>query len=493
MGTQHPDNASAPFFQGDPFISSTREAEEVFLGFSELGLDEFMWDWEGKFADEAMIERLLSSYPYFKEQALGRDRFVTLRVPNVWEEKSFKLARAYMGVLSAAEFAKSYGLHTPPVLEFILPMTKSADQLMHVQTTFQKTARLHQETFKEDDFGTGYVHMIPLFESVEDLSHIERVIHPYLDMHQEHFGFLPNPMRLFIARSDPALNAGFIPAVLASRLALRQAHRTAERYQIEIAPIIGTGSLPFRGGINPENIESSLAQCAGARTLTIQSAFRYDYPKEEVIAALQKIREKLEGPMTVEFPDSEGLVLEKWIQRGEVIYRETIEKMAPLINEIAAQIPRRRERVQHIGLFGYNRGVGQVTLPRVITFTAALYSLGLPPEFIATGRLLKEIQAAGDLELVEKHFFTLRSELSHAGKFLNRENLDWLKKDHLILEEYEADVSAAESVLKIELGPKKTQHFLHRNLSSNIYLKWKRGESMKEDIDAAAVARKSLG
>ncbi len=494
MGTQHPDNAGAPFFQDDPFIASTKEAEEVFLGFSELGLDEFMWDWEGKFADEALIEKLLSSHhDYFKQKGMGRDVFVTLRVPNIWEEKSFKLARAYMGVLSAAEFAKSYDLPAPPVLEFILPMTKSADQLLHVQKTFQKTAQLHQEIFKESDFGQGYIQMIPLFESVEDLSHIEQVLHPYLDEHQAHFGFLPNPFRVFIARSDPALNAGLIPAVLASRLALRQTHLTALQYGIEIAPIIGTGALPFRGGINPENIEQSLAQYKGARTLTVQSAFRYDYPREDVERALVTIRETLNKNEHVEFQENEVVILKKWIERGQVLYRETIEKMAPLINEIAREIPRRRERVQHVGLFGYNRGVGEVTLPRVITFTAALYSLGLPPEFIATGRLLAEIESAGELELIERHFFTLRHELSHAGKFLNRENLEWLKADQAWARDYETDVQNIERIFKTEIGPKKPHHFLHRNLSSNIFLKWRQGESAKDDVAAAAVARKSLG
>src|SRR3989344_3399613 len=100
-----------------------------------------------------MIERLIANfYEPFKTEQVGRDRFVTLRVPNIWEEKTFKLARAYMSVLSAAEFMKSYGLHTPPVFEFILPMTKNADQLIHIQKTFQKTAQFQESIFEESKF-----------------------------------------------------------------------------------------------------------------------------------------------------------------------------------------------------------------------------------------------------------------------------------------------------------------------------------------------------
>ena len=44
----------------------------------------------------------------------------------------------------------------------------------------------------------------------------------------------------------------------------------------------------------------------------------------------------------------------------------------------------------HVGLFGYGRslgGVGGVTLPRAIGFTASLYSIGVPPELLGLGSL----------------------------------------------------------------------------------------------------------
>lgn len=500
MATQHPDNACSPFWSDKPFISTNLEVEEIYQSFFGLGCDEYMWDWEGKFADEGMIERLMASYfESFKNEQLGRDRFVTLRIPNIWEEKSFKLARAYMSVLSAGEFMKSLNLTTPPVFELILPMTKSADQLIHIQKTFQKTAQLHEQIFCEEGeadcahFGEGYIHIIPLFESVEDLSGCASVLTDFLKAHQEHFKKLPPYLRVFIARSDPALNAGFIPAVLASRLALREIARMEKETGIPMYPIIGSGSLPFRGGLNPENIEKVLPQYEGVRTVSIQSAFRYDYPQEEVQAALKYIAEELPKKKAPIFDDATFEALKNLIQIFKDFYRPTLEAFAPTINDMAKHIPSRRERVQHVGLFGYNRGVGEIKLPRAITFTAACYSLGIPPEFIGTGRGLKAAKDAGQLELLLQHFFTIHSELKHAGKFLNMENLQNFAKTESWAKEILEDVLLTQEILGIELGPQKPQHHLHRNLTSNIILKQAMGLDFQEDLVEAAVMRKSIG
>ncbi len=69
-------------------------------------------------------------------------------------------------------------------------------------------------------------------------------------------------------------------------------------------------------------------------------------------------------------------VLEPYVAR----YQRMLESIAGLINVCARYIPPRRSRKLHIGLFGYSRNQGGIVLPRAITFVAALYSMGLPPE-----------------------------------------------------------------------------------------------------------------
>ena len=101
MATQHPDNSGRAWFTNERYFSAQSEIEECYLCFSELGVDEYMWDWEGKFVDEAVMDRLYNKYySYFKEQQIGRDKFLTFRIPNIWLESSHKLPRAFMNVIT---------------------------------------------------------------------------------------------------------------------------------------------------------------------------------------------------------------------------------------------------------------------------------------------------------------------------------------------------------------------------------------------------------
>ncbi len=500
MATQHPDNAGIPFWHNQAFISTQDEIIEIFENFSTLGVDEYMWDWEGKFADEAILEKIFNRYlEFFQKKQIGKDVFITLRVPNIWTEKTFKLARSYVSVISASEFTKSLNLHSPPVFEVILPMTKSADQLIHIQETFRKTADLHEQIFgnnedtKKTPFTNGYINIIPLFESIDDLADCANILTDYIKLHLAHYKTKPKYLRAFIARSDPALNAGFIPSVIASRLALREFYRVSEEHDFPIYPIIGTGSLPFRGGVNPENIEEVLKLYEGAKTFTIQSAFRYDYPQEEVKKAIQKINKHVKTCKPLKFTQKEFDTLRTINNTFRDLYCPTIESAATHINELAAVVPRRRERVQHIGLFGYNRGIGKTKLPRAIPFTSAWYSMGIPPEFIGTGRGLKKIKAQGLLPHLEKHFPGMRQELIHAGKYLNLENLENFSKKFKWAKEILEDIKLCTQILKIDLGPQKDHHFIHRNLTSTILLKKNLGQDYSAELLEAAMLRKSLG
>lgn len=498
MATQHPDNAHPAPWCGKKFINTHDEIEEAYYCFKELNCGEYMWDWEGKFVDESVIDKFFRNYSkFFKKHALGKEFFLTFRIPNIWEEKGYRLTRVFMNILSFDDFAQEIGLHHPPIFEIILPMTKNAEQLIYLQRTFKKIAELKNRILDQNNKTKHskfkFVNIIPLFEGVEDLVNSGKVLERYIKLYEKEFKEKPSYLRPFIARSDPALNAGIIPAVISAKVALTQMHKLGKKYNIAMFPIFGTGSLPFRGGVNPTTIHETIQEYAGIRTLTIQSAFRYDYPKEKVNKALKLIRRSLPHLKPNLLTPAEIKNVEKMNVIFKKEYKSTIEKLAPLINHIAALIPGRRERMLHIGLFGYSRGEGKIQLPRAIRFTAAFYSLGVPPEFIGTGVGLQKIKELGLQPLLEKLYLNLVPDLVHAGKYLNKENLAFLAKKYPPFKKIQKSIQLTEEYLGRELGPYKNHHFIHRNLTSTIFHKFQMKTDFTAEIEQAAELRKSLG
>ncbi len=495
MSTQHPDNASSVHWRNKAFLNTTDEIEEAYRVFKEFGCDEYMWDWEGKFVDEAVIDKLFRRYTsYFKKHPIGKEKFLTYRIPNIWTERGYRLARAFMNILTSADLAQELRFHAPPIFEVILPMTKSAKQIAETEEMFRKIARLKCEIFKRGkQCAFQDIQVIPLIERIEDLTNVDPILEPYIRFYRKTYKKSLSHLRPFIARSDPALNSGLIPAVISAKAALSQFYLLSNRTGIPFYPIIGTGSLPFRGSVNPLNIKEAIKEYSGIRTITIQSAFKYDYAAKNVKSALKFIKKTLPKLKPVIFSAKEIEIIKSINQVALKPYKQTVEQLSAFVNRMAACIPARRERMLHIGLFGYSRGVGRVSLPRAIPFTAAFYSVGVPPEFIGAGRALRKIKQLGLLDFLKRAYINLARDLFHAGKYLNRENLAKLSKKMPAFREIEEDVRAVEDMLGEELGPYKPHHFLHRNLVSNVYYKMEMGLDASADIIEAAKLRRSLG
>ena len=493
MATQHPDHAAKPFWHKEAFISTQFESEEAYIALSELEIGEYKWDWEGKLVDESILERWFSThFDFFKKKPLGVDTFLTFRLPNPKVETEFRIGRAFMNLASAASEAKHFKLPSPPLFEVILPMTQNAKEMLDLQIAYQQMHKLTHPLYRLKGLLTN-PRIIPLFEDVPTIISSDKILEKYLKMYHKRFKKYPPYMRPYVARSDPALNYGIVPTVLAIKIALSRYKKLEKKLKIPLFPIIGAATLPFRGGLNPQNIEKFVKEYQGIKTTTIQSAFRYDFDKETVKSAIGKLNKLLPLSKPIEISSKEEKNIEKIIPYFEKYYKEVIEKVGETINQVASFLPKRRERVQHTGLYGYSRGVGKVKLPRAIGFTAAFYSLGVPPELIGTGRGLKKTKELGQLDLIKKHYKFIKEDLEEAGRFLNKGNLITLSQINSVWKFVLEDIDCIEKVFNIKLGPKTKEEIKHKKLTTNILNSIKNSQNPKKDILDAALIRKSLG
>lgn len=418
MSTQHPDNVNPPFFSESALIGGEDEIKEAYYVFSHLGCDEQMWDYEGKEVDNFVVKKLLVRYPsFFKEKVIGRDVFITLRVPNPEIEKaeSKLLLETLESIPRSFDIAELfYGQEISPIFEVILPMTTSAKALDRIYRYYcdfvigkqEKKLRDDDITIKEwiGKFKPEKINVIPLFEDMEHMLEAHNITREYLKDKEVEY------QRVFLARSDTAMNYGFISSLILNKIALQRLEKLSEEIGVKIYPIIGLGSAPFRGNLKPQTVERIIKEYPSVSTFTIQSAFKYDNPVEDVIKAIKKLHQK---PIGLPHEVDEKRALEI-IDKYHKEYQRQIVKLAPIINHVATYVPRRRLRKLHIGLFGYSRNVGGVVLPRVITFVASLYSIGLPPEILGLNALTKE-----DIRFIKEIYINFEEDLRDALMFFN--------------------------------------------------------------------------
>jgi phosphoenolpyruvate carboxylase len=415
MSTQHPDNATVPFFSASAVLAGEDEIREAFYAYSHLGCDEQMWDVEGKEIDTYVVKKLLSFYPeFFREHVLGEDVRLTLRVPN----PTIETAEAKVLLETLESIPRSYdaarlfyGRDVAPIFEVILPMTTSALCLDRIFRYYSEHIVGRQHVCFRDDisiaewigeFRPERIEVIPLFEDVPSMLAAADIVESYLGDKDA------TDQRVFLARSDTAMNYGVVSAALSNKIALARLDALAERIGVRMHPILGMGSAPFRGGLSPLTAERVGAEYPSVVTFSIQSAFKFDYPPDQVRAACEHLRSREIGPAR---PIDEERAL-SIIDRYSKAYRERIVQLAPHINRMAKHVPARRARKLHVGLFGYARELGGVTLPRAISFTCSLYSLGLPPELIAFDSLTGD-----DLAFIHEIYPSFEVKLAEALRY----------------------------------------------------------------------------
>ena len=416
MSTQHPDNVNIPFFAENGELGGEDEIQEAYYVFSHLGCDEQMWDSEGKEVDNYIVKKLLSKYgSFFKTKILGESIFITMRVPNPEIEKSEAkiLLETLESIPRSFDIARIfYNADIPPIFEVIVPMVTSSESIDLVYRYYvdfvvgKKNMKLKNITVSQwiGDFKPERINVIPLFEDRKNMLNAHNHMREYLKDKDISY------QRVFLARSDPALNYGLVSAVLLNKISIKRLYKLEEEMGVRIYPIIGTGPSPFRGNLNPENIENVLKEYPGVYTFTIQSAFKYDHPPEKVIEGIRKIKEsKVEKPEEID--EKKSLEL---IDRYSNRYRERVLGLKDAILSVSRFIPSRRKRKLHIGLFGYSRNVGGVSLPRAIRFTASLYSLGIPPEILGITALSKS-----DLDFLREAYINFEKDLKDALRFYN--------------------------------------------------------------------------
>lgn len=482
--TQHPDSATRYV----PIQDEPAEAVEALTPLpAGLGMDEVMIDFEGKLTPYHQTAQVVNGL-FEAGLVPGRDVSVTPRIASASKETTFKQLMAILSVVET-NYLSLEMTSAPVVTEVILPMVESAEEVLQARRRIEHVMRLAHDEFGVDN-DKNAITVIPIFEEVPQLIGVGDLLRKYVSLCKDE-GFEVSGLRYMLARSDPALSYGMVPAVLAGKLAISAGYELEKECGVAVAPILGAGSLPFRGHVTPSNVENILKEYGGVRTVTIQSGLRYDHPKDKTAGMVRLLMERLPLTCARVYAPWERDLITNMIGIFTRTYIEAFSRVIGTVSKISDLIPKQRDRLARKSKVGYARDVarpeklavhvtdtavgdallrlnleGIVELPRAISFSAALYTIGYPPEFLGIGRGLREVVARygqGGLSDLLAYYPSLAGDLRSAGRYLHLGNAGRFFPDACssLLKE---DVDEAMGILGLELPAGTEGDELHRTL-----------------------------
>jgi phosphoenolpyruvate carboxylase len=396
MGTQHPDNMSRVPFGDSPKVPRALEDDEVLYNIGTLSLGEMMIDYERKRGNVTPLwDWIHKCHSCLQQKVIGRDFRVTPRIPNGDTEHNDPYFWQSMGIfINALLVMSTINASGIPFKEFIVPDVRKGSTVAKTERHILQRYALQRTQYAEYADGSlfpfhqdFFVQGIPLIETVESLIRPEPIWDELIESRRRLSGKETSVQRSFIARSDPALKAGMLPAILAAVIALDRGRAYERRTGVRVPQILGIGPAPFRGGLTPdsESIRTIAATYPGTATVTVQSAFRYDHPEADVLRACRELEQTIRAEWLGRHDLGPSLEPEDVEEAASVVaalrsqYEASYRQMMPLIQRILPSIPSHRERYQDVSVAGESRKVGGYPAVRAIRFAASCYSLGLPP------------------------------------------------------------------------------------------------------------------
>jgi phosphoenolpyruvate carboxylase len=369
------------------------------------------------------------------------------------------------------------------ISEFVHPMTGTVREIIDAQQHMVDVSELAK---KEFGFSMEAPRIIPLIEDAPALLNAKKLAESTILAWKENFGAAPEKFRVFLGKSDSALSFGHVASTLSCKYAINGISELNSELDTDTGIIFGAGTLPFRGHLDLKNAENFFNEYRGIGTITLQSAIRYSHGKEDARALIDLAKARL--PETPEiFSREEKAEIINLIGIFGANYARTLRELAPTINRIADLLPQQRDRLMHKGSGAYSRNAPDISglvelcrtdigkeleasmpaenlhLPRAIKFTGALYSIGLPPEFIGTGRALEaareKLEEAACERLLTKYFPSLASDLSFASKYLDI-NVASRFLSGACLKQVSKDIEILRDTLRLETRPETSYRIL---------------------------------
>nr|MDO8062173.1 phosphoenolpyruvate carboxylase [Candidatus Freyrarchaeum guaymaensis] len=475
LATQSLDSASTYVSFGDEPI----EAVRLLKPFEEggFGLEELMIDFNRKLTPYGQVTEIVDRL--LDEEVIPSSK-VKL-IPMVPARGAGGLRKtAILHSIIEANYAAYGQLNDSVVSEVIHPVCGSVRDLVRVEANFNIIKNyVLESTLTPVDMGD--ISLIPALEDLKSLIDAAKIVSEYVHSRRTMLATESEVLRVYLGRDVPSVKAGMAASTIAVRLALSDLAETSEKLSVAVHPILESGSLPLKGNLNYESVNSFMEMYGGASTVTIQSSMVYDSSQRKTADLVRCLKDSLQGRRPPCLSGERGEVLEV-ISVFSAAYVEAISKIYGLLESLAGLIPDRRESLhnekvkvnaEELSLPTRDKGrkgkggrppVHSFTLPPPVKYVALMYSLGVPPEIVGVGRALNMLSQTGLLDRVfELYYPSIEVDVSSAWRYLCLE-----AAGKVFPESFISDVKEDVKYIREFLDPKDDFSVSHRALAMMI-------------------------
>ncbi|MFB0559867.1 MAG: phosphoenolpyruvate carboxylase [Candidatus Lokiarchaeia archaeon] len=504
MATQDSDSATA-------HISFDEEVDEAIDCLSSredggFGVEEFVIDFSGKLTPFEHIEEMVRR---LGEKGLtpGFNVNLTPSVPSGSYEFGFRRMAIFQKIIEV-NYTLRNETNGGAIYEVIHPLTEPPKELTRIEMNFNILKNYILETI-DPTAKLKDVQIIPLIGELPSLLKVSNIVSEYFKAYPSMLTPL-DYLRVFLGRSETALHCGIVSSTLASKIAISDLTIIGEELGTPIFPILNAGYLPFRGFVNPANLNNIINEYSGIRTLTIPTSLRYDIDRKETQKMIVLLKDRLQSQKTRTFSKREkneiiniiGLFTHKYLESiYEILLNPRIFELVPprRENPISPQnteYPSYQSIIKNLIELCTDSKVSKQLLKiedlkfesylGTIPFTTTLYSIGLPPEFIGTGRGLNAVNEwkSEALErLLDTYYSSLKDAFDFASRFVCTDAFEKVlsKKASELIKE---DLKYIKEFIDIDINPDTSYEIVVRMISEYLSARTlSKGDIKKEGLN----------
>jgi phosphoenolpyruvate carboxylase len=231
-----------------------------------------MVDYERKSTDSRILAKMIEAL--IDEQTTIKLMPRSCDIAELSQGNPYRFREILLGIAAANNILNRTS-HIPPIRDLIIPQVSDKRVLKSARATISALRKAFPDIHKD----LSGIKLVPLIENTNALVNIRENVLTHIDaLRGDSF---EEYTRVMLAMSDTSMESGTIATMISLRYALAEIYRYAAEKNTTILPILGGGTLPFRGLQTPENI-CNLLKNLPASQITIQSAMTFDYGETDI-------------------------------------------------------------------------------------------------------------------------------------------------------------------------------------------------------------------